>query len=126
MIASAANVTVVVYSGRPIPPPSTLSGESASKLAGATAYTADQLTLTTQPIIKPGGWILDATTIDGTNGPHGYFYRVTDVIDNGNGTWTLQLQTKLRVAITPNGNAGQIIVLDNVVEVFEKGVLYTP
>jgi len=133
----AGNVTVVVYSGRPIPPPASLPGEYAYALSNSTTYTgtggtyaATQNTITisstSQPNVKPGGWVLDATMSDTSNGPHGYFYRVTDVVNNGDGTYTLQLQTNLRVAITPSGNAGQIMVLDNVVEVFEKGLLYTP
>ena len=81
----------------------------------------------TQPVIKPGGWILDASMYDvsGNVSPQGYFYRVVDVINNGDSTLTLELQTPARqstISPTPANAAlqGMLIVLDNVAEVFEK------
>ena len=86
-------------------------------------FTAGQTTIDVpfsgaQPNIKPGGWVLDAS-VDGNNIPQGYFYRVVDVINNGNSTLTLELQT----AAKQSTSNGVLIFLDNVAEVFEKGTI---
>jgi hypothetical protein len=67
------------------------------------------------------------TKLVGTNpraaDPHGYFHRVVGVTDNGN-RLTLELQPNPRIA-TQIGQ-GVLVVMENVVEVFEKGPGWRP
>jgi hypothetical protein len=82
-----------------------------------------------KPAIRPGGWVLDSTVIQiGTQipEPQGTFYRVTSVTDLGNNQVAVELQTNLRRKVPPPNPPpspvqGVVTVMDNVVEVFEKG-----
>jgi hypothetical protein len=144
------NVTTVVYAGR------------SSVVTGETSYGTDSTgpgikfiqgsnTVDvswdpgigqSQPNIKNGTWILDATqvrlspTVPGTievppEGPHAYFYRVvnTTLVPNPGPstlqTMTLELQSRIVQSTvyppgTPlaGGNYGVLVVMDNVAEVF--------
>ena len=82
----------------------------------------------TQPPLRRGGWILDATMTNSANpnqGPNGYFYRIANLSDPftaGNGN--LQLDLELRTnAIADSGPNGVAVVMPDVVEVFEKGIV---
>ncbi|CAN5233612.1 hypothetical protein BH10PLA2_BH10PLA2_33010 [soil metagenome] len=133
---STFDVTIVVYSGRPINGVMSSFEEMACNKVGfgmdpTTGIATSPTTVTIlygasgvqpqRPFIKAGGWILDATMPDATNPnavAQGYFYRVVDVSDNGT-SLTLELQTPVRQQIAQ----GMAVFLDNVVEVFEKGTV---
>jgi prepilin-type N-terminal cleavage/methylation domain-containing protein len=112
----ATEVSIVVYNGRStnlnavnFAP----AGETALTLAGPANAGTNVVTVTSAPDLRPGAWILDATPAPG----HGYFYRVTGVTPNGNNT-DLELETPLRITIP-----AQVIQMDYVAEVIEKGVI---
>ena len=122
------DVTIVVYAGRAI---NTTMGSTEEQAFNQVSFTQGSTMVKvpfsgTQPAIKPGGWILDASMYDSNNGdnvsPQGYFYRVVDVINNGDSTLTLEFQTPARQSSNSANVAhqGMLIVLDNVAEVFEK------
>jgi hypothetical protein len=103
------------------------------------------------PQVRPGNWIMDATQFTTKNaagvvsgGQHAYWYRVlstTDAIDAGGNTYTVfEVQGSIRgfnnaptwvnntmVADPVSGlpsYQGTIVILDGVVEVFEKGPVH--
>ncbi|GIW82830.1 MAG: hypothetical protein KatS3mg105_4637 [Gemmatales bacterium] len=107
-------LTVVVYDGRPW-----LSdgGVPAGERTYAATFTKGQKTVTltfggAKPNIRKGMWILDATLNPTING---YFYRIASAEQIGPTTMQLVLTKNAR----ENGNVG--VVMDYVVEVFEKG-----
>jgi hypothetical protein len=122
--SSSVNVTVVVFNRR------TMGMAGGNTALGEYNYdsffdtTKNVITLNvnakslnTPPPLRLGEWILDCT------GTHGYFYRVVSITDiSGNGTqFELEVQTPIRgfpaAAVTP----GQTVILEGVVEVFERG-----
>lgn len=102
-----------------------------------------------KPQVRKGGWVLDAS-LESVNQPavngwaHGYFYRVVGIAETGMGSMDLELQTPLREDVDTitqmradekwwalpgppfRLRTGRIIVLENVVEVFEKGPGWVP
>jgi hypothetical protein len=79
------------------------------------------------PSIRKGSWVLDATVLNTTTNqpePHGYFYRVVNVTDNATGTMTIELQSNPKQSTL--GGYGVLVVMENVVEVFEKGPGWKP
>jgi len=109
----------------------------------------------TKPSIRTGSWILDATMEYYDNrpapfnpaglpvnvpDPHGFFYRVVGVTELSSNSMRLELQTSPKRASyylpnpslppDPTTNApvpyGVLIVMENVVEVFEKGPGWQP
>jgi hypothetical protein len=83
------------------------------------------------PNVRKGSWVLDATIVyDATKNPteiHGYFYRVTGVTQSGPTSVDLTIQGILRGFNTPASftttganNPGYVVVMDNVVDVFER------
>jgi hypothetical protein len=115
------DLTVVVYSGRST---QVADGETSYQVSGSNAGDTS-LTLGwsgTKPNIRTGGWILDTsyTTITDPSGRQygtvaGWFYRVVGVRDINSSAIALQLQQPLRSPITT------LVILENVIEVFEKG-----
>jgi hypothetical protein len=90
------------------------------------------------PKLRSGGWILDATPyVDVPQPPpnpprhvvmrNAFFYRVTSVTDVNANTTDYEVQTPFRgfpppvVAGSPPPWAGTVVVLEGVVEVFERG-----
>ena len=76
-----------------------------------------------KPNIRRNGWILDSTLQPEA---HGFFYRVVDVTDAGPNAMNVEVQTTFRGNFVPVPNnptlgLGTVMVIDNVVEVFEKG-----
>lgn len=144
---SVVDMTVVVYSGRPMQ----LASGSAVPF-GETVYDVPrtardgnegETTVTImpppglgRPNVKKGTWILDASretnaTFLKRYGPvHGYFYRVVNYTELANGQTQLQLERPLKATITStsplDGRTAKVIVMDNVVEVFEKGPGWLP
>ena len=111
------SLTVVVYAGRATALP---GGESTYTAAGA--FQDTQVILThngTAPTIRRGTWILDTSYEVASNSVHGDFYRVvavTPVASNPN-----QVSLELQNPISKPGGITAVTVMDNVVEVFERG-----
>jgi hypothetical protein len=130
-VPSIVETTVVVYKNRPA-----IGGENAYVLNSAVLpfdinSTEVQITPAAgqeAPPIRKGSWVLDATVLNaaGTAAePHGFFYRVVNVTDNGGGVVTIELANKPKMSTTGNPN-GVLVVMENVVEVFEKGPGWKP
>jgi hypothetical protein len=104
---------------------------------GSTSATIHYNAATDKPALRRGQWILDSTMVTfgagaaggATPTPHGFFYRVVDVADpvpnpaNANDLMlTVELQTPaLAGAIFNRG--GQVTILSNAAEVFNKGIV---
>lgn len=115
-----SDLAVVVYDGRN----RQLGGGESYYTPLAASTGAESLTLTysgAPPPLRRGSWILDASA-KGANDPpdlgnlHAFFYRVVDAYDNGSSV-TLDLQTPLAADVTATGT---IVVLENVIDVFER------
>jgi len=110
----ALEFSVVVYSGRSV---GTLDSGSGLLPAGEQTLSGvlqgpKQVTLSyagARPGLKKGGWIMQA--------PEGYFYRVVQLTDVGPGALEVEVQTQWR---TRNST---FVVMDKVVEVFERSTL---
>jgi prepilin-type N-terminal cleavage/methylation domain-containing protein len=116
---SQLNLTVVVYSGRPLQPSADPTPQGESLYAGN--FGQNTVTLTwgagqDRPAVRRGSWILDATITAsaGSGAQGGYFYRVVDITDLGT-SLLLELQT----AAVATGQR-QVVVLDGVSEVFQE------
>jgi Tfp pilus assembly protein PilV len=122
--SSVTEVSVVVYSGRSpgLNPDLNPAGETVGSVSPA-AEGSTTLTLPfhgAAPAIRAGGWVVDATPEPG----HGYFYRVVNVT-TGPDWLELELQTPIRgPRVLPRPYAvTQVVLLEDVVEVFDKGTL---
>jgi hypothetical protein len=124
-VPSVVDMTIVVFNGRQLSLP--LAEYSYTGITFNT--TTNFVTLPyagqqspTPPPIRKGSWILDAT-LTGNNGPdpHGFFYRVVGITDQGTQA-LLELQTTPRAGTTN----GVLMVLEGVTEVFEKGSGWQP
>jgi hypothetical protein len=123
---SVVNVSVVVYSGRTLQ----ILGETAYR--GVAFDTNSNMVRVTwnptkqdKPPIRKGSWILDATLVNSASRraePHGYFYRVVGVTDESANSMLLELQSNPKKG-TANGI---LVVMENVVEVFERGAGWQP
>jgi len=79
------------------------------------------------PPIRLGEWVLDCTPVANPPSAHGYFYRVVSITDSGqdnnvppNRLFDLEVQSPFR-GFAPGGTyAGQTMILEGVVEVFER------
>ena len=69
---------------------------------------------------KRGTWLLDMTPVGTALIPAAQFYRVINVSANGNGTTTMDVQSNLANPVS------QVVVMDNVSEVFTKGLSWKP
>jgi Tfp pilus assembly protein PilV len=117
------DMTVVVYVDRPPDIPSgetTFAGTFAVGGPGLPNGNTVTIASATPPKLRNGGWIVDVTTETATGQVHGRFYRVVNIADNQNGTFTLELQTPVAGNFNAGG-AGTIVVMENVLEVFERG-----
>ena len=113
---------VVVYSGRPVNSLATANVGTQTFATTETPLTATVLNANSLQLgpppsgmtmtIKRGGWVFDPN--------NGYFYRVTNLADAGGGNTTVDVQPNLIV------NPTQVVVMDNVVEVFDKGTSWQP
>ena len=114
-IASLVDLAVVVYAGRATAVP---GGEATYPASGNAYDTAVSLSYAgAQPNIHRGSWILDTSYNKTTSSVHGDFYRVVAVTPVGANTLNLELAIPLS---KPDGLSA-LTVLDNVVEVFERG-----
>jgi hypothetical protein len=120
---SFVDLTIVVYSGR-----TQLSGEKsfpANWSAGGDVVTLS-FSGADKPAIRKGGWILDNTVVVGTTpNTNGYFYRVVNVTEGASGPNTVDLEVQPNRRRPTQGGAnpglGSVVVMDGVVEVFERG-----
>jgi hypothetical protein len=128
-VRNVVDLSVVVYAGR-----STTVQDGEFTLTGvAGAKGGYEITIPgVDHPIRQGTWLLDTTvetrtiTIPGTppiqrayNWMHGHFYRVVNVKDDGTQT-VVEVQQPLRETVT------SLIVMENVIEVFEKGTDWKP
>jgi prepilin-type N-terminal cleavage/methylation domain-containing protein len=129
-VTSVVDVAIVVYSGRLL----SSSTESAYVVTGQDAnsvtlgYTGDR------PAVRRGTWLLDVTSeLSSANpnaterdnamryGPvHGNFYRVVNVTDSSSTELTVELEPTIK------GTVKQMVVMENVVEVIQKGTDWRP
>jgi hypothetical protein len=129
---SVTELNVVVYRRRPLSPGGNFTGDEYA-YDGSTFTPSNNTILIAAagrpaPPIRPGSWILDAT-LKGAPYPHahGYFYRVvsvTEVATAGGSDYEVEVATPLRGWSA--AGQGRVIVMDNVIEVFEKGTGWTP
>jgi prepilin-type N-terminal cleavage/methylation domain-containing protein len=105
------DMSVVVYKNRDLQTP---GGETLFTAAGAAGTTAITLTTTAgqNPPIRKTGWILDPATAQ--------FYRVVSIVEITPTTFILETQLPLKAGVA------SVIVMENVVEVFEKGYGWPP
>ncbi len=128
---SVVDMEVVVYSGRNLQLPLGESVYWGVSFDPSTTLVQVDYSGGEKPDVRKGGWVLDATLTaiganSGTPGkpdPHGFFYRVVGVSDVSPTVVALELQNKPRKATGPEG---VLIVLDNVIEVFDKGTGWKP
>ncbi|MHB1424650.1 MAG: type IV pilus modification PilV family protein [Gemmataceae bacterium] len=129
-VTEAANISVVVYRKRPI----AVADQEVTYPAAGVATTSG-LTLTwtppQSPNLKRGVWLLDTTPLPyayvALNGtvqyqliPAAKFYRVVNVSDSLTGQATLDVQPNLA------NNVTQVVVMDYVAEVINKGTSWKP
>jgi len=106
-----SDMSIVIYKGRST---QVFSGEDPLRVT-AGAVNTTTLTLAAgqaAPAIRKTGWILDVNTAQ--------FYRVISVVLATNGVYHLETQIPLKAAVT------HILVMENVVEVIEKGFGWQP
>jgi hypothetical protein len=133
---SVVELTIIVYSSRP-----TVFGQGENAYGPVTFDPNSNLVRVywgageEKPAVRAGDWILDATLVKPAGAsagvshqapdPHGFFYRVVNVIEGSDGVkpyLDLELQTKPKLGTTQ----GVLVVLDGVAEVFEKGPGWRP
>jgi hypothetical protein len=132
-VANVVEMSVVVFARRPLSPGNDFSSYE-SPYPATFAPASNQVVLNSnglaKPALRPGSWILDGTVNTPIAGQpfgyaNGYFYRVVSVTEDPNNSDLLQVE----VATPLRGNwpnvggvlTGTVIVMDNVVEVLEKG-----
>jgi len=109
------NLTIVVYSGRPVgaltaEPTYAAPGNPVTGAAGTNAVTIKNI-LASQLSLKIGGWIMDTS---------GNLYRVTNISDDGATATVLEVTPNLKAEVSA------VIVMDYVAEVFDKGTSWQP
>src|SRR5262249_44723111 len=112
------NLSVIVYSGRALEQAS--SGETAFSANfgtnGTNVVTISWNTGQDPPTVSVGGWIFDATMGNPPASiPHGFFYRVVSINQTSATSMDVEVQQSLQLA----GSSGTVIIMDNVVEVFD-------
>jgi hypothetical protein len=127
---------VVVYSGRSADVATDETPYLVSGLApgGGDKEVVINYTGRPKPALRRGWWLMDGTmgyttTVNGATvfvpTPQGYFYRVVNVNDDTPNQLIVELQTPTQpLAPLPTTAAGVqrlFVVMDNVVEVFDKG-----
>jgi hypothetical protein len=126
---AVVNLTVVLYKGRGLQLSAGLLAQTEELYTATGAQGSSSITLTAKPgaAVQPkrGGWILDATRETSNaglqqHGPiHAYFYRILGVTPSL-GSLVLDVAGPLKA------NVSTAIILENVVEVFEKGPGWIP
>jgi hypothetical protein len=135
-VRTEVELTVIVYSGRPIDISTPERVLRCDFVQGSTSATIRFNAATDKPALRRGQWILDSTMVTFAPGggnptptPHGFFYRVVDVDDSTAGILRVELQTpalattNLANTANPQNTGGQVTILANVAEVFNKGIV---
>jgi hypothetical protein len=131
-VQSVVEMSIVVYNKRSL---SLNPGLNPSEFPFTAAFDNSAGTVTVSwnpatgqaaPLIRPNGWILDASIVNGR--PHGFFYRVTGVTDLGNNSLELQVAGNNPFKDFPKGGAGAgvVIIMEGVAEVIEVGTGWVP
>ncbi|MCI0456979.1 MAG: hypothetical protein L0Z62_08375 [Gemmataceae bacterium] len=127
-----ADMSVVVYRRRPLSPTNNFTGDEYAYDGSLFTPTTNTILINASvagraaPPIRPGSWILDGT-VKGPPYPHAhaYFYRVVSVTEVPNATNGGRSDFEVEVATPLRGwtaqGPGRVIVMDNVIEVFERG-----
>jgi hypothetical protein len=124
---SIVQLTVVVYSSRPIGALTSEATYTATNYITPPVFSPNGVQVSwnpaaqTTPNIKFGSWILDTTA---GNTPS--FYRVVNITDVGPGSLMVEVQPNLRANIGTAVLPGSITVMENVAEVFDKGTSWQP
>ena len=132
-VPSEVEMTIIVYNARNVQlPPTELTFLATGAQGDTTIYvTWDPTVGQNAPELRRGMWILDASPTTDTggdllrvNGPlHSYFYRVVGISPvAGTNAFYLEVDTPLRSDMNP----GVVVVMDNVIEVFDKGTGWKP
>jgi Tfp pilus assembly protein PilV len=108
------DMAVVVYGGRTV---AVQEGETEMVAAGNLGDT--QITVTGTPAITKTGWVLDLTPDQITGNLTGQFYRIVSVTPEGANT-ILETQIPLKAPVQ------KILVMENVLEVIERGTGWEP
>jgi len=140
---SVVDCSVIVYSGRPLG----LSGNldlaeyayyNFNALVSEVKFEPSTNVVTvnyaafgkTAPPLRAGDWILDVSIVNGE--PHGYFYRVAGINDNGT-AMEIETQQPLRgftgifgPTVASPLNSARLLFLEGVAEVFERGLGKSP
>jgi hypothetical protein len=125
------DMSIVIYNQRPL---RLAGGVNPTENAYNAVFdnTQNVITLTwnpnqgqTQPALRAGGWVLDATILPSPvpgklPQPHGFFYRVTEVVQTGPNTVQLSCATPFKEFPAATQTNGVVMVLDGVAEVIEK------
>jgi prepilin-type N-terminal cleavage/methylation domain-containing protein len=126
---AVVDLWVIVYAGRDtqtFPP----TGEDSFPAQGARG--ANTLLVSyagpDKPATRKGTWVLDVTADPTTGVPQGNFYRVVNVSDSGPNQLALEVDPPLKANVgNPAANTnGVIVVMENVIDVFEKGSSWYP
>jgi hypothetical protein len=124
---NVVDVATLVFSGRSLDFAGLASQEAAYPATFVPQQNQVVLALGANPDLRHGQWILDGTTTADSNGQlsaHGFFYRVENVSnDPVTGQMTIEVQSRLRgwPDVNAANGAGTIVILDNLLEVFEDG-----
>ncbi len=115
---AVTNATVCVFQRRPKVPP---HDAEYSALMNPTDNTITINYAGVTPNIQPGMWVLDGTVMNPNKYAFGNFYRITGVRDASATRLALDLQTPLLGYGTTPFAAGQVVILNGLVEVFDLG-----
>jgi hypothetical protein len=119
--ASFTDLAVVVYEGRNT---AVAGGETPFSPSQGNAGDTTLIVPWTasKPAIGKTGWILDLSTSSITNQPVGQFYRIVSMIDSPTASNTVIMETQ-----TPlKNNVTNILVMEKVAEVLERGTGWAP
>jgi hypothetical protein len=119
---TVVDLTVLVFAGRPFEINSNVVPTGEAAFDGQFDQQRNVIIMTWNagqeaPEIQPGNWVLDATSVPD---PHGYFYRAVNVTGISATSLEVEVDRPLRGSFPPGG-AGRIVVLNNLIEVFERG-----
>jgi hypothetical protein len=141
--ADLTELTVVVYASRPT---DAITGETVYTVTPNVGNTGANLVGQNQVIIDYGGldrpnlrkgsWILDVSLVNTTPGKfatiNGFFYQVASVTDTGASIMTVELETPLKSVLVgqppsqPVQGITQLVVMENVITVLERGTNWRP
>jgi len=115
--AASTIVSTCVFQRRP------KAGQLEATFSASMNTNDNTITLTGATIdsLSPGAWVLDATPQVSGRNQIASFYRVTGVRDSGAGGVVLDLQSSLQGYPATTATAGNVVVMDGLVEVFELG-----